>query len=56
MMLIMLKQLNIDLSTIEPHVAGPNDVKTMTSISKMKESKRKVNKAYLVSCVNSQIG
>jgi homoaconitate hydratase len=49
------KTIDIDLSTIEPHVAGPNNVKTMTSISKMKESKLKVNKAYLVSCVNSRL-
>ena len=49
------KTIDIDLSTIEPHIAGPNNVKTMTSITKMKENKLKVNKAYLVSCVNSRL-
>jgi len=49
------KTIDIDLSTIEPHVAGPNNVKTMTSISEIKERKLKVNKAYLVSCVNSRL-
>ena len=49
------KTINIDLSTIEPHIAGPNNVKTMTSITEMKGKKLKVNKAYLVSCVNSRL-
>lgn len=50
-----VKTITIDLSTIEPHISGPNSVKTMTSISEMKERKLKVNKAYLVSCVNSRL-
>lgn len=49
------KTINIELSTIEPHIAGPNNVKTMTSITEMKSKKLKVNKAYLVSCVNSRL-
>lgn len=49
------KTIEIDLSTIEPHIAGPNNVKTMTSITEMKSKKLKVNKAYLVSCVNSRL-
>lgn len=49
------KTIRIDLSTIEPHISGPNNVKTMTSITEMKARKLKVNKAYLVSCVNSRL-
>lgn len=49
------KELSIDLSTIEPHIAGPNNVKTMTSVTAMKERDLKINKAYLVSCVNSRV-
>jgi len=49
------KTITIDLSSIEPHISGPNNVKTMTSISEMKNRKLKVNKAYLVSCVNSRL-
>ncbi|MHB8905178.1 MAG: homoaconitase [Melioribacteraceae bacterium] len=49
------KELTIDLSSIEPHVSGPNTVKTMTSISEIKKKKVKINKAYLLSCVNSRV-
>ncbi|MBI5730289.1 MAG: homoaconitase, partial [Ignavibacteriales bacterium] len=49
------KELSIDLSTIEPHISGPNTVKTMTSISEIKKKQVKINKAYLLSCVNSRV-
>ena len=49
------KELSIKLSTIEPHIAGPNNVKTMTSVTDMKQRDLKINKAYLVSCVNSRV-
>ncbi|MCF8432672.1 MAG: homoaconitase, partial [Melioribacteraceae bacterium] len=48
------KELSIDLSSIEPHVSGPNSVKVMSPISALRDQKLKVNKAYLVSCVNSR--
>jgi homoaconitate hydratase len=50
-----VKEISIDLSTIEPHISGPNHVKTMTSITDMKKRELKINKAYLVSCVNSRV-
>lgn len=49
------KELVIDLSTIEPYVSGPNTVKVMTSVSAIKEKNVKIDKAYLVSCVNSRV-
>jgi homoaconitate hydratase len=49
------KELTIELSSIEPHVSGPNSVKTMTSISEIKKKQVKINKAYLLSCVNSRV-
>lgn len=49
------KIIIIDLSTIEPHVSGPNSVKVMTSISEISNKKINVDKAYLVSCVNSRL-
>ncbi len=49
------KELFIDLSSIEPHISGPNSVKTMTSISEIREKKIKIDKAYLLSCVNSRV-
>ena len=49
------KELILDLTSIEPRVSGPNTVKTMTAVSEIKNKKVKVNKAYLVSCVNSRV-
>ncbi len=49
------KELSIDLTTIEPYVSGPNTVKTMTSVSDLKQKEVKIQKAYLVSCVNSRL-
>ncbi len=49
------KELIIDLTSIQPSASGPNTVKTMNSISELKNKEIKINKAYLVSCVNSRV-
>lgn len=49
------KELSVDLSTIEPYISGPNTVKTMSAVSEIKNKQVKINKAYLVSCVNSRV-
>jgi len=49
------KALIIDLYSIQPMVSGPNTVKTITSLSEIKSEEIKINKAYLVSCVNSRV-
>ncbi|MCB9219889.1 MAG: homoaconitase [Ignavibacteriales bacterium] len=49
------KELTIDLGSIEPMVSGPNSVKVMNSVSELSKQDIKVNKAYLVSCVNSRL-
>ncbi len=49
------KELKIDLSTIQPMVSGPNSVKEMNTTSSLREKEIKINKAYLVSCVNSRL-
>ncbi len=49
------KELTIDLSTIEPFVSGPNTVKTYAAVSQLKEKNIAIDKAYLVSCVNSRV-
>jgi homoaconitate hydratase len=49
------KEILIDLSSIEPYVSGPNSVKVMNSVSELKKQDIKINKAYLVSCVNSRL-
>ncbi|HKK20622.1 MAG TPA: homoaconitase [candidate division Zixibacteria bacterium] len=47
------KELTLDLKSVTPYVSGPNHVKVMTPVPEMKSVK--VNKAYLVSCVNSRV-
>lgn len=49
------KELSLDLATIQPHVSGPNTVKEMTSITEMRKRHVRIDKAYLVSCVNSRL-
>lgn len=49
------KTITFDLSTVTPHVSGPNTVKKMKSIDEARNEKIKIHKAYLVSCVNSRL-
>jgi len=49
------KILTLDLSTVRPYVSGPNHVKTMTSVADMQAKGVAIQKAYLVSCVNSRV-
>ena len=48
------KELTVDLSTIRPHVSGPDYVKIITGITEIEKQNIKIDKAYLVSCVNSR--
>ncbi|CAO0790093.1 unnamed protein product [Mucor circinelloides] len=48
------KTLTLDLSTLSPHVSGPNSVKVATALADLEAQDIKINKAYLVSCVNSR--
>jgi len=50
-----LQTLSLDLSTVRPHVSGPNHVKVMNSVHDLEQKRIKVHKAYLVSCVNSRV-
>lgn len=49
------KEIKMDLSTVSPHVSGPNSVKKMVSVSEIAAKKIRIQKAYLVSCVNSRV-
>ncbi|MDD3558890.1 MAG: homoaconitase [Melioribacteraceae bacterium] len=49
------KEITIDLGSITPHVSGPNSVKVMSSVAELKNKQLKIDKAYLVSCVNSRL-
>jgi homoaconitate hydratase len=49
-------ELEIDLATISPWVAGPNAIKRARPASELALECIPVQKAYLVSCVNSRAG
>lgn len=47
--------LIFDLSTLVPHVSGPNSVKISTPLPKLESQQIAIQKAYLVSCTNSRV-
>lgn len=48
------KKITLDLSTVVPYVSGPNSVKVFHPVTYFVENEVKIDKAYLVSCVNSR--
>ncbi|KAF7312127.1 Homoaconitase, mitochondrial [Mycena indigotica] len=47
--------LVFDLSTLVPHVSGPNSVKLSTPLPSLEAANIPIQKAYLVSCTNSRV-
>ncbi len=47
--------LMLDLATVIPHVSGPDHVKVMHALPEIEERRVKINKAYLLSCVNARL-
>jgi len=47
-------ELELDLGSVVPHVSGPNDVKSMVSLPEIESRRVKINKAWLMSCVNAR--
>jgi len=45
----------LDLGSITPHVSGPDTVQVMQSLADMEKDKVAIQKAYLISCVNSRV-
>jgi homoaconitate hydratase len=45
----------LDLSQVTPHVSGPDTVQAMQSLAAIEKKRVAIQKAYLVSCVNSRI-
>ncbi len=45
----------LDLAEVTPHVSGPDTVQVMQSVAKIATKKIAIQKAYLVSCVNSRL-
>jgi homoaconitate hydratase len=46
--------IGLDLSLVTPQISGPDSVQVASSLSRMQEKKIKIDKAYLVSCVNAR--
>jgi len=45
----------LDLSAVTPHISGPDTVQVMSSLAELQDKRVRIDKAYLVSCVNSRI-
>ena len=45
----------LDLAQVTPHVSGPDTVQTMQSLTEIEAKKVAIQKAYLISCVNSRV-
>ena len=45
----------LDLSQVTPHVSGPDTVQIMASLAEIEKQKIPIQKAYLLSCVNSRV-
>ncbi|MCH8153529.1 MAG: homoaconitase, partial [Planctomycetes bacterium] len=48
-------ELTLDLATVIPHVSGPDHVKVMHALGAIEKRRIKINKAYLLSCVNARL-
>jgi homoaconitate hydratase len=45
----------LDLGQVTPHVSGPDTVQVMSSLAEMERKRVPIQKAYLLSCVNSRV-
>ena len=48
-------RITLDLNQVTPHVSGPDTVQVMSSLAEIQGKKVAINKAYLLSCVNSRV-
>ncbi len=49
------REFTFDLGSVTQHVAGPNEVKTITPLPEIEAKKIAIQKAYLLSCVNGRL-
>lgn len=49
-----VQTIELDLATLQPYVLWPNSVKQMVAIADIEKERKTIDKAYLVSCVNSR--
>ena len=48
-------EIVLDLGDVSPHVSGPDTVQVMRSLADIEQDKIGIQKAYLISCVNSRL-
>jgi homoaconitate hydratase len=48
-------RIELDLTQVTPHVSGPDSVQVMHSLAEIQKRKIAIQKAYLLSCVNSRL-
>jgi len=48
-------RIELDLGEVSPHVSGPDTVQIATPLAELEKQKIAVQKAYLISCVNSRV-
>jgi len=48
-------RVTLDLGQVTPHVSGPDTVQVMQSLAEIEKNKVAIQKAYLISCVNSRL-
>ena len=48
-------RIEVDLSRISPHIAGPDTVQAVQPLGAVQAERRPIHKAYLLSCVNSRL-
>lgn len=48
-------RITLDLAQVTPHVSGPDTVQAMQSLAEIEQKRVAIQKAYLISCVNSRL-
>jgi len=48
-------RITLNLGELTPHVSGPDTVSKMTSVAEMEKRRVEIQKAYIISCVNSRV-
>ena len=49
------KEIEFDLGTVSPYVAGPNEVKAIAAARELEAKNVRIDKAFLMSCVNGRL-
>jgi homoaconitate hydratase len=52
---VFVRELELDLDTVSPHVCGPNSITRGVSASELAHGQIRIDKAYLMSCVNGRL-